>query len=86
MRSHSLTKLRAIALTLHRMTFFERVVLVHLSGRDSVVQDPSQVAYRGGVGVDDALLFMLHSIYSHLETTASSVRIFLGSFLVFLSS
>ena len=32
------------------------------------------------MGVDDALIFMLHNIYSHLETTASSVRILFFDF------
>lgn len=64
------------------MTFFERIILGDLSRQVvSVFQDPLQFAYRKGVRVDDALLFMLHVIYSHLET-ASSVRIMI--FLVLL--
>ncbi len=39
-----------------------------------------QFAYRKGVGVDDVLLWMLHSIYSLLETTASSIRIMFSDF------
>lgn len=54
---------------------FERVVPGHLSGRVSAVQDPTQVACRRVVGGEDVLLFMLHSVYSHLETAASSVRV-----------
>jgi len=62
------------------MKCFERVVLDHLTRHVSAFQDPLQFAYRKGVGVDDALLFMLHNIYSHLETTASSVRIMFFDF------
>lgn len=79
--SHGLTNLRPIALTLHIMTFFERVVLGHLFRQVSVLQDPLQFAHRTGLEVDDALLFILHGIYRHLETTASSVRIIFFSFL-----
>ncbi len=46
----------------------------------SVFQDPLQFTYSEGVGVKDAILFMLHNIYSHLETTASSVRIMFFDF------
>lgn len=73
--SNNLTNLRPIALTSHIMKCFEGVVLDHLTRQVSVFQDPLQFAYRKGVGVDDALLFMVHNIYSHLETTTSSVRI-----------
>ncbi len=53
------------------MKCFERIILCHLGSQVSVFQDPLQFAYRKGVRVDDAILFMLHNIYSHLETTAS---------------
>ena len=38
-------------------------------------QDPLQFAYRGGVGTDDALLYLLHRVHSHIELTAASVKI-----------
>lgn len=34
--------------------------------------------------IDDALLFMLHSIHTHLETTTGSVRIMLFFFIFLL--
>ncbi len=73
------SNLRPIALTSHLMKCFERIIISHLNTQ-SVFQDPLQFAYRKGVGVDDALLFMLHNMYSHLETTASSVRIMFFDF------
>ena len=73
--SNSLSNLRPIALTSHIMKCFQRVVLDHLTRQVSAFQDPLQFAYRKGVGVDDALLYMVHNIYSHLETTASSYSI-----------
>lgn len=78
--SCDLANLRPIALTSHIMKCFERVLLHHLTRQVSVFLDPLQFAYRRGVGVDDALIFMLHNIYSHLETTASSVRILFFDF------
>ncbi len=45
----------------------------------SVFLAPLQFTYRG-VRVKDAILFMLHNIYSNLETTASSVRIMFFDF------
>ncbi len=78
--SRDLANLRPIALTSHIMKCFERVVLQHLTRQVAAFLDPLQFAYRRGVGVDDALLLMLHNIYSHLETTASSVRILFFDF------
>lgn len=69
--------LRPIALTSHIMKCFERFVVVNLSRLVCAFQDPLQFAYRKGVNVDDALLFLLHRIYSHLELTGASVRIML---------
>ena len=76
----SLTDLRPIALTCHIMKCFERVVLGHLKEQVAPHVDPLQFAYRKRVGVDDALILMMHKIYSHLESPASSVRIMFFDF------
>ena len=76
----SLSDLRPIALTCHIMKCFERVVLGHLKSQVAPYLDPFQFAYRKRVGVDDALILMMHKIYSHLESPASSVRIMFFDF------
>lgn len=76
----ALKDLRPIALTSHVMKCFERTVLGHLRAQVSAFQDPLQFAYRGGVGTDDALLYLLHRVHSHLELTAASVRIMFFDF------
>lgn len=67
--------LRPIDLTSHIRKCFERAVLHHVTRQVSACLDPLQFIHRRGVGGDDTLLFMLRNIYSHLETTTSSVRI-----------
>ena len=75
-----LNDLRPVALTSHIMKVFERLFLRKFRPLVSDFQDPLQFAYRARVGVDDALLYMLHSVSSHLEKTASYVRIMFFDF------
>ncbi len=42
--------------------------------------DPLQFAYRAKVGVDDAIMFLLHRAVSHLEESGSSVRVMFFDF------
>ena len=79
-RVHELNDLRPIALTSQIMKCFERTILEPLALQVCPFQDPLQFAYRKKVGVDDALLYMLQSTYSHLESVASSVRIMFFDF------
>jgi len=37
--------------------------------------DPLQFAYQPGIGVDDAVIFLLHGAFSHLEKPGSTVTI-----------
>ena len=62
------------------MKVFERLVLRHLKRLVKDLIDPLQFAYQANKGVDDAILFMLHKTYSHLENTGSSVRIMFFDF------
>ena len=62
------------------MKSFERIVLGELNHQVSSHLDPLQFAYRRGVGVDDALLYMMHSVYSHLDLAGASVRILFFDF------
>ena len=62
------------------MKCFERTILEPLTRQVCLFQDPLQFAYRKRVGVDDAMLYMMQSIYSHLELAGSSVRIMFFDF------
>lgn len=42
--------------------------------------DPLQFAYQPGIGVDDAILYLLHRSLSHLEEAGSTVRIMFYDF------
>ncbi len=78
--ARALKDLRPIALTSHVMKCFERTVLGHLKRQVCAFQDPLQFAYRAGVGVDDALQYLLHRVYSHLELSSASIRIMFFDF------
>ena len=71
---------RPIALTPCIMKVFERIFISHLQSITSTVLDPNQFAYRKNSSVDDALLCMLNSTYSHLEKPKSCVRIMFFDF------
>ena len=71
---------RPIALTSCVMKVFERVFIAQLQRITLPFVDPSQFAYRKNRSVDDALLYVLNSVYSHLEKTNSSIRIMFYDF------
>ncbi|KAK7945276.1 hypothetical protein WMY93_001004 [Mugilogobius chulae] len=62
-----LSSFRPVALTSHLMKTLERLVLGHLRSTVSSALDPLQFAYRPGIGVEDAVIFLLHRSLSHLE-------------------
>lgn len=68
-----------VALMSHLMKTQERLVLVHLWV--SSFMDPLQFAYQPGIGVDDAIIYLLHSSNGQLEKPGSTVSIFLFLFL-----
>ena len=71
---------RPVALTSAVMKVCERVVLCKL---DSLVKDyidPLQFAYRKNRITYDAVLYVLESIYSHLEKAGSSARLMFFDF------
>ena len=75
-----LNDLRPVALTSHLMKVFERLFLKKIRPLVHDFQDPLQFAYRAKIGVDDALLYLTNSVYSHLENSSSYVRIMFFDF------
>ncbi|KAI3352314.1 hypothetical protein L3Q82_005281 [Scortum barcoo] len=76
-----LNSYRPVALTSHLMKTLERLVLAHL--RPLVVSslmDPLQFAYQPDIGVDDAVIYLLHTSLTHLEKAGSTVRIMFFDF------
>ena len=70
-----LNDFRPVALTSHLMKTLERLLLRHLMPKVLHAQDPLQFAYQTGVGVEDAILYLLHRAHSHLDKGAGTVRI-----------
>lgn len=58
----------------------ERLILHHLRPLVSSALDPLQFAYRPGIGVDDAVIYLLHRSLSHLEQAGSTVRVMFFDF------
>ncbi|KAI5088100.1 hypothetical protein C0J45_21643 [Silurus meridionalis] len=65
---------RPIALTSHIMKTLERLVLQLLKPQVQHAQDPLQFAYRERVGVEDAVLHLLHRTLSYLDEGGCAVR------------
>ena len=51
---------RPVALTSHLMKTMERIILTHLRPLVSLTMDPLQFAYKPGIVVEDALIYLLH--------------------------
>lgn len=71
---------RPIALTAQLIKVFERLVLNHIKEVMCAAVDKLQFAYKTGVGVDDAIIDLLHKSLSHLETPDNTVRIMFFDF------
>lgn len=56
------------------MKTMERLVLGHLHTPVSSTLDRLQFTHRPGVGVDDAIIYLLHRALTHLESSGSTVR------------
>ena len=68
------------------MKVCERVVLCKLEKLVKDYIDPLQFAYRKYSSTDDAVLYSLENIYSHLEKTGSTVRLMFFDFSSALST
>ena len=76
----SINDLRPVALTSAVMKVCEHVVLCKLEKLVKDYIDPLQFAYRKNKSTDDAVLYSLQNISSHLEKTESTVRLMFFNF------
>ena len=70
-----LNSYRPVVLPLHLIKILERLVLVHFRSLMGPSMDPLQFAYQPNIGVDDAIIFLLHRALSHLERPGSTVKV-----------
>ncbi|TKS64909.1 RNA-directed DNA polymerase from mobile element jockey [Collichthys lucidus] len=71
---------RPVALTSHLMKTMERIILRHLRLLVGTQLDPLQFAYQPGIGVEDAVIYLLHRSLLHLEDSRSAVRVMFFDF------
>jgi hypothetical protein len=76
----TMNDLRPVALTSVCMKVFERIVLFRLSDFVKDFVDPCQFAYRRNRSVDDAVLYVLNKIYSHLDKLGTYIRLMFFDF------
>ncbi|TWW62404.1 hypothetical protein D4764_04G0010510 [Takifugu flavidus] len=76
-----LNSYRLVALTSHLMKTLDRLILAHLRPLASSFMDPLQFAYKPSIGVDDTIIYLLHTSLTHLEKAGSNVRIMFFLFL-----
>ena len=74
-RPSELNDYRPVALTSQLMKTLERLLLNLLRPQVQHAQDPLQFAYRAAVGVEDAILHLLHRAHLHLDKGGGTVRI-----------
>ena len=67
--------LRPVALTSIIMKTFERVILGHLLPQVKPYMDSLQFAYSEKLGVDDAVLTLLHILQEHLDKLGTKARL-----------
>lgn len=79
-RPGELNDFRPVALTSHLMKTLERLVLHLIRPQVQHAQDPLQFAYREKVGVEDAILFLLHRASTFLDKGGGAVRILFFDF------
>jgi hypothetical protein len=71
---------RPVALTSIPMKCLERLVLKHLRENTKCIMDPLQFAYQAKRGVEDAVVSLLHRVYTHIESSGSYARILFVDF------
>ena len=75
-----LNDFRPVALTSLVMKTLEKIIKSLIMSATEQKLDPLQFAYRAGRGVDDAKLFILNKLYSHLEKSHAHARILFADF------
>ena len=75
-----MNNLRPVALTSAIMKVCKRIVFNRFSAILFTVIDPSQFAYRKNRCIDDAIVCVLNSMFSHLEKPKPSVRLMFYDF------
>ena len=75
-----LNDFRPVALTSHISKTMERLLLHILRPQVRHALDPLQFAYQEKVGVDDAIIHLLHRAHSHLDKGKGAVRIMFFDF------
>ncbi|XP_068172840.1 ATP-binding cassette sub-family C member 12-like [Antennarius striatus] len=70
-----------VALTSHVMKTLERLVLELMCPQVQGAMDPLKFAYQAQVGVDDAVLYLLHRVLSYLDVGDCAVRVLFFDFL-----
>uniref|UniRef100_A0AAQ6IRP3 Reverse transcriptase domain-containing protein n=1 Tax=Anabas testudineus TaxID=64144 RepID=A0AAQ6IRP3_ANATE len=80
-RPRVLNDFRPVALTSHIMKAFERLILESLRPLVKPSLDPlGWFAYQPHIGVDDAIIHLLHRTYTHLDKPGGLVRIMFFDF------
>ncbi|TWW80580.1 putative RNA-directed DNA polymerase from transposon BS [Takifugu flavidus] len=74
-RPSELNDFRPVALTSHLMKTLERLFLNLLRPQVQHAEDSLQFAYRDKVGVEDAIIYLLHRVHSHLDKGSGTARI-----------
>lgn len=70
---------RMVALTSQIMKTIGHLILCHLRPQVAQRLDPLQFAYQEHIGVEDAVLYMLHRAHAYLDLPGSYVRIVFDS-------
>ena len=68
------------ALTSHIMKTLERLLVHCMRLQVAGDLDPLQFAYQKHIGVEDAILYMLHRAYAYLDVPGSYVKIMFFDF------
>ncbi len=66
---------RPVALTSIVMKVFERLVKSHICSSIPVTLDPLQFAYRPNRSTDDAISHVLHSSFTHIDSTIVPIKL-----------